>query len=69
MEFGSIVGGDDGEHSNVGFVEISEIHAPQDAFFFETEPIDRVPEPPPPSSSSSPSSSCVFSALVQGIQG
>ena len=41
MEFGSFDGGKDGEHYGFGFVEIYEIFAMQDAFIYETEPIDR----------------------------
>ena len=42
MEFGSLDGGEDGEHNGVDFVEISKMSAMQDAFFIETEPFDRV---------------------------
>ena len=34
MEFGSVNGGDDGEHSGVGFVDISKIFVMQVSIFF-----------------------------------
>ena len=34
MELGSFDGGEDGEYSGVGFVEISELFATQDEFFY-----------------------------------
>ena len=42
MEFGFFDGRDDGEHSGIGFVEISLIFASQDDCFYETISFDRV---------------------------
>ena len=42
MEFGSLDGGEDGEHHGVGFVKISKISVTQIAFFFGTESFDRI---------------------------
>ena len=39
--FGLFDGGDDGEHNDVGFVEVTEIFLTQNAFFFGTESFDR----------------------------
>ena len=36
MDAGSLDGGEDDEHSGIGFVEISETTAMQDAVLFET---------------------------------
>ena len=41
MEFGSLDGGDDDEHSVVGFVEISKLVGKLDAFFFGLALSDR----------------------------
>ncbi len=38
MEFGLLGGREEGEHSDVGFVETSDIFATQDAFFLGTQP-------------------------------
>ena len=40
MGFGSFDGGDNGEYSDVSFVEISWIFASQGAFVFVTKPYD-----------------------------
>ncbi len=42
MEFGSLDGGENGEHSGVGRVEISKIFAMQDVFFFGMASFDNV---------------------------
>ena len=42
MEFGLLDGGGDGEHNGVGFVDIFEIYATQDAFFFGMDAFSRV---------------------------
>ena len=41
MEFGSYVGGEDGEHIIVGLVEILEIFTTPDDFFDGTGPFNR----------------------------
>ena len=42
MNVDLLAGREDGEHSSVGFVEISEIFVMQDSFSFGTEPFDEV---------------------------
>ena len=42
MEFGSLDERENGEHSGVCFVEISQVLMTPDDFFVETEPFDRV---------------------------
>ena len=42
MESASFDGGDDDEHIGISLVEISKISTVQDAFFFDTEPFDRI---------------------------
>ena len=41
MDFCSLDGGENGEHNGVGFVEISQIFAMKDVFFFETDASNR----------------------------
>ena len=42
MRFGSVYGGDNGEHNGVSFVVTSHIFEAQVSFFFEMESFDRV---------------------------
>ncbi len=42
MEFYLFDGGEDGEYNHVSFVEVFKVFVEQNAFFFGTEPFDRV---------------------------
>ena len=42
LKVGGEDGGGDGDYISIDFVEISKICSTRDAFFFETEPFDRV---------------------------
>ena len=46
MQYGSIDGGDYGEYSGIGFVELSKIFVMQDALFFRKEPSGRLHQCP-----------------------
>ena len=42
MKLGSFDGGEDGEHTDVGFVQIPKIFVTYDTIFFGAEPFERV---------------------------